>query len=79
MGLPNGDDDPSYVTAIAGMFNSDTFAYESYFDNNDDGIAPLGSSIPKATGAYEGNQVTFPRRSQVGSTGKREQACSTKA
>ena len=33
------------------MFNSSDFAFESYFDN-DDGIAPLGSSIPKATAAY---------------------------
>jgi hypothetical protein len=34
------------------MFHSDEFAYQSYFDNNDDGIAQLGSSIPEATGAY---------------------------
>ena len=51
-GLPTGDDDPAYVTELAGMFYSQDFAYESYFDNNDDGIAPFGSSIPKATSAY---------------------------
>jgi beta-mannanase len=51
-GLPTGDDDPAYVIGLAGMFNSEDFAYESYFDNNDDGVAPLGSSIPKATAAY---------------------------
>jgi len=51
-GLPTGDDDPAYVTGLAGMFNSEDFAYESYFDNNDDGIVPFGKSMPKATAAY---------------------------
>jgi beta-mannanase len=51
-GLGAGDDDPAYVTDLARMFNSDNFAYQSYFDDNDGGIAPLGSSIPKATAAY---------------------------
>jgi hypothetical protein len=51
-GLDTGDDDPAYVTDLAQMFKSDDFAYQSYFDSNDDGIAPLGSSIPKATATY---------------------------
>jgi hypothetical protein len=54
-GLESGQDDPSYVTDIAQMFKSDNFAYQSYFDNDDDGsgsIAPIGSSIPQATAAY---------------------------
>jgi hypothetical protein len=53
-GLESGEDDPTYVTDIAQMFNSGDFAYQSYFDNDADGgsIAPLGSSIPQATTAY---------------------------
>jgi hypothetical protein len=52
-GLGTGDDDAAYVTELARMFHSDDFAYQSYFDDNDSGIAPLGSSIPKATAAYK--------------------------
>jgi hypothetical protein len=51
-GLLTGDDDAAYVTGLAQMFNSEDFAYQCYFDNGDDGIASLGSSIPKATAAY---------------------------
>ena len=51
-GLATGDDDPAYVTAMAQMFEADDFSFESYFNSNDDGIAPLGSSIPKAVAAY---------------------------
>jgi Glycosyl hydrolase family 26 len=51
-GLGTGDDDDVYVTDLAQMFNSDDFAYQSYFDNRDDGIASLGTSIQKATAAY---------------------------
>jgi len=51
-GLPTNDDDPVYVAQLARMFYSQDFAYESYFDNNSDGVAPFGSSIPKATAAY---------------------------
>jgi hypothetical protein len=51
-GLGTGDDDPAYVTDMGKMFKADDFAFESYFDSNDDGIAPLGSSIPQATAAY---------------------------
>lgn len=50
-GLGSGDD-PAYVTGIVRMFKSDNFSFESYFDTNDDGIAPLGSAIPNATAAY---------------------------
>jgi len=52
-GLGTGDDDAAYVTDLARMFNSYDFAYQSYFDNHDNGIALLGSSIPKATAAYK--------------------------
>jgi hypothetical protein len=45
-------DDPAYVTDMAQMFKQDDFAFESYFDNNDDGIAPLGPDIPDSTAAY---------------------------
>jgi beta-mannanase len=51
-GLLTGDDDAAYVTGLARMFNSGDFAYQCYFDDRDDEIAPLGSSIPKATAAY---------------------------
>jgi hypothetical protein len=51
-GLATGDDDPAYVTAMARMFEANDFSFESYFNSNDDGIAPLGSSIPKAVAAY---------------------------
>ena len=45
-------DDPVYVTDMAQMFKQDDFSFESYFDNNDDGIAPLGPDIPDSTAAY---------------------------
>lgn len=45
-------DDTSYITHMAQMFDSDDFAFESYFDLNDDGVSSLGSSIPNATAAY---------------------------
>jgi hypothetical protein len=51
-GLATGDDDPAYVTDMAQMFKADDFSFESYFNSNDDGIAPLGSSVPGATAAY---------------------------
>jgi hypothetical protein len=52
-GLGDGaPDDPAYVTDMGQMFNSDDFAFQSYFDTNDDGIASLGGSIPNATAAY---------------------------
>jgi hypothetical protein len=51
-GLTSGHDDATYVTDLARMFNSDDFAFQSYFNAKDDGIAPLGSAIPKATAAY---------------------------
>jgi beta-mannanase len=51
-GLYTGNDDPAYVTELAQMFKSDDFAYQSYFDSNDNGIAPLGSATPKSTTTY---------------------------
>ena len=45
-------DDTTYMTDMGQMFNTDEFSFESYFDTHDDGIAPLGSSIPSATAAY---------------------------
>jgi len=45
-------DDAQYVTGMAQLFNKDKFSFESYFDTNGDGIAPLGSTIPNATAAY---------------------------
>ena len=45
-------DDATYVADMAQMLSQDDFAFESYFDSNDDGIAPLGSTIPNATAAY---------------------------
>jgi hypothetical protein len=50
-GLTAGDDDPAYVNGLSAMFNSDDFAYQSYYDDGDSGIAQLGSSIPKSTTA----------------------------
>jgi hypothetical protein len=52
-GLDSGTpDDSQYVTNMGQLFNKSDFAFEAYFDTNDDGIASLGSSIPKATAAY---------------------------
>lgn len=51
-GLPSGDDDPAYVGGIGHMVASNDVAYQSYFDTNDDGIATLGSDIPKSTATY---------------------------
>jgi len=45
-------DDAAYVTDMGQMFKQDDFSFESYFDSNDDGIAPLGSDIPNSTAAY---------------------------
>jgi len=38
---------------MTAMFNSDDFAFETYFDNGDDGIAQLGPSIPQSVTAYK--------------------------
>ena len=52
-GLTAGGDDPTYVTDIAQMFNSDDFAYQSYFDpGTSPSVTALGSSVPQATAAY---------------------------
>lgn len=52
-GINSGtSDDAQYVTGMAQFFNTDKFSFESYFDTNGDGIAPLGSAIPNATAAY---------------------------
>jgi hypothetical protein len=51
-GLITGNDDRIYVTQLGRLFHSGDFAYQSYFDNHDDEIAPLGSSVPRATAAY---------------------------
>jgi hypothetical protein len=45
-------DDAAYVADMAQIFKQDNFSFESYFDDNDDGIAPLGSDIPDSTAAY---------------------------
>lgn len=51
-GVEANGDDPSYVDGMAKVFETNKFAFQSYFDNNDDGIAPLGASILKSTEAY---------------------------
>lgn len=52
-GLGGGrPDDAAYVTGMGQLFSQKDFSFESYFDTNHDGIAPLGSSIPNATAAY---------------------------
>jgi hypothetical protein len=45
-------DDATYVADMGQMFNTDDFAFESYFDTDNNEIAPLGSTIPDATSAY---------------------------
>lgn len=45
-------DDNRYVTEMAQLFKTKQFSFEGYFDTNNDGIAPLGPTIPKATAAY---------------------------
>jgi hypothetical protein len=52
-GIQSGtSDDAQYVNGMAALFKHSEFSFESYFDTNDDGIAPLGSDIPNATAAY---------------------------
>jgi hypothetical protein len=51
-GLNSGDDDAAYVAEMAQMFQADNFSFQSYFDQNDGGIAALGAGIPNATAAY---------------------------
>jgi beta-mannanase len=51
-GIDSGTDDSAFVTDMANMFQSDTFSYESYFDDGDAGTAPLGSATPNSTAAY---------------------------
>jgi beta-mannanase len=51
-GVGTGDDDAAYVNYLGRMFNSHNFSYQSYYDDHDAGIAPLGSSIPNATATY---------------------------
>jgi hypothetical protein len=51
-GLPSGDDDSAYVGGIGHLVANDDFAFQSYFDVGDDGIATLGSDIPKSTATY---------------------------
>lgn len=46
-------DDSTYVTDMGQMFNSDDFSFQSYFDDGDDGIVQLGSTIPNSTAAYK--------------------------
>ena len=48
-GMP---DDATYMADMGQMFSTDDFSFESYFNTDGDGIAPLGSSIPSATAAY---------------------------
>ena len=47
-----GGDDPAYIKGIGQMVNSGNFAFQAYFDANDDGIIPLGASAPAATAAF---------------------------
>jgi hypothetical protein len=55
-GLGDGTpDDATYVNDLGQMFNSDDFAFQSYFDVNADSIMPLGSDIPNVTAAYAKN------------------------
>jgi hypothetical protein len=52
-GLGTGKpDDAAYVNQLARIFQDDDVAFESYFDDGNDSIAPLGPDIPKATRAY---------------------------
>src|ERR1700761_1354362 len=51
-GVDSGADDATYVADMGQMFSQDDFSFESYFDTDSDGIAPLGSTIPNATSAY---------------------------
>ncbi|MGD0701312.1 MAG: glycosyl hydrolase [Trebonia sp.] len=50
-GLTTGDDDAAYVNGLVAAFNSGNFSYQSYFDDGDNGVAQLGSSIPNSTTA----------------------------
>jgi hypothetical protein len=45
-------DDATYVADVAQLFKQDDFAYQAYYDTGGNGIAMLGSALPKATAAY---------------------------
>jgi len=47
-----GPDDNVYVTDMGQLFKNNDFSFECYFDDGNDGIAQLGTSIPNATAAY---------------------------
>jgi hypothetical protein len=49
---PNGDD-PDYVNGIGSTFTKGDFAFESYFDANDDGNLQLGTGTPLSLAAFQ--------------------------
>ena len=46
-------DDTVYMNGIIGIVENNDVAYQSYYDSDDAGIIPLGSTIPASTAAYE--------------------------
>jgi beta-mannanase len=49
---PNGDD-PAYINGVGATFASQNFSFEAYFDSNDDGTLPIGSSTPLSLEAFQ--------------------------
>lgn len=47
-----GGDDPYYVDGIAQFVHSHDVSFQTYFDADDDGIAPLGPGSPRSLAAY---------------------------
>ena len=51
-GLRGLGDDPYFVSGIASFVATHDVAYQSYFDNGDQGVLQLGPTTPLATAAY---------------------------
>jgi hypothetical protein len=50
--VPNGDD-PAYINGIGSTFKRSDFAFESYFDDGDNGTLQLGSATPLSLAAFQ--------------------------
>jgi hypothetical protein len=49
---PNGDD-PYYVNGIGTFVKDNDVSFQSYFDNDDDGVPMMNSAVPKSLAAYK--------------------------
>jgi hypothetical protein len=52
LALDTSDDDTTHPTEIAHLCNRGNFSFERYFDVRDNGVTPLGATIPNVTAAH---------------------------